>query len=95
MNSRDSASLDRYITGNYGEDQFKGEDELERTLERLTVLRETEQATWLAFREAEETMHRCNTAWGQASTAKRQAFDTAMLAHGLTFDALLDLLEEE
>ena len=23
MNSRESASLDRYITGNYGEDQFK------------------------------------------------------------------------
>ena len=26
----DSAALDRYITGNYGEDQFRGEEEQER-----------------------------------------------------------------
>jgi len=27
MNSRESASLDRYITGNYGEDQFRDEED--------------------------------------------------------------------
>jgi len=68
---------------------------LATTIGKLKSLREIEQETWLAFREAEETMHRCNTAWGQASTAKRQAFDAAMLAHGLTLDALIDMLEEE
>ncbi len=28
MNSRESAALDRYITGNYGEDQFLDEDDI-------------------------------------------------------------------
>lgn len=27
MNRRDSRNLDRYITGNYGEDQFKNEED--------------------------------------------------------------------
>jgi hypothetical protein len=40
MNSRESASLDRYITGNYGEDQFQGEAEFEAELDRLLNLRE-------------------------------------------------------
>jgi hypothetical protein len=40
MNSRESASLDRYITGNYGEDQFQGEAEFEAELDRLLNLRD-------------------------------------------------------
>jgi len=40
VNSRESASLDRYITGNYGEDQFQGEAEFEAELDRLLNLRE-------------------------------------------------------
>jgi hypothetical protein len=33
LNFRERQSLDRYITGNYGEDQFKGEEE---EMEKLT-----------------------------------------------------------
>jgi hypothetical protein len=40
MDSRQSASLDRYITGNYGEDQFQGEAEFEAELDRLLNLRD-------------------------------------------------------
>lgn len=42
MNRREKDSLDRYITGNYGEDQFKGgpedEDDLDETLGEETDL---------------------------------------------------------
>ena len=33
MNSRERASLDRYITGNYGEDQFKHESRVDERIE--------------------------------------------------------------
>ena len=35
MTSRQSVDLDRYITGNYGEDQFRGEEEVETWWEQL------------------------------------------------------------
>ena len=33
MNNRESANLDRYITGNYGEDQFKNKEDEESDYE--------------------------------------------------------------
>jgi hypothetical protein len=35
MDSRERAALDRHITGNYGEDQFKGEEFDDAALNRL------------------------------------------------------------
>ncbi len=45
MNARQREDLDRYITGNYGEDQFRKSDTWEELYERLYVLfrREIEQ----------------------------------------------------
>jgi hypothetical protein len=40
MDYRERQSLDRYITGNYGEDQFKGEAEFEAETDRLLNLRD-------------------------------------------------------
>jgi len=40
VDNRQRQTLDRYITGNYGEDQFRGEAEWEEELDRLLKLRE-------------------------------------------------------
>lgn len=40
MDRRMSDSLDRHITGNYGEDQFRGEAEFEAETERLLSIRD-------------------------------------------------------
>jgi hypothetical protein len=40
MNNRERQALDRYITGNYGEDQLRGEAEFERKLDELLNRRE-------------------------------------------------------
>lgn len=39
MDRRESTALDRHITGNYGEDQFAGEEEFEIRLEQLLTFR--------------------------------------------------------
>jgi hypothetical protein len=41
MNQHEKDSLDRHITGNYGENHFRNEAEFETELDRLLNLRET------------------------------------------------------
>jgi len=46
MNSRESASLDRYITGNYGEDQFTKEGNFPDTAPANFLI---DHRTWTPF----------------------------------------------
>lgn len=49
MNSRDSANLDRYITGNYGEDQFSP---ITRIHDEVTLSRDASvHAEYIFFQE--------------------------------------------
>jgi hypothetical protein len=63
MNSRESASLDRYITGNYGEDQFQGEAEFEAELDRLLNLRDTAIKSNVGVEQAEALLTKHCPEW--------------------------------